>query len=185
MPKPSIFTSIWRFLISLRLTLFLLFILAGACIIGTVVPQKATQAEYIGIFGETGLRVIEACLLYDLFGSWWFQLTMAFFALNLICCTLHRAPRIWHALRSGRALPDSAGLAAMSCRKTVRLQNFDSADEERFAHELSAAFGRPVIPGRRGYPFCRKGALVTAGIFAHAYGPSSDHGWIAFGASRL
>ena len=145
MPKPSIFTSIWRFLISLRLTLFLLFILAGACIIGTVVPQKASQAEYIGIFGETGLRVIEACLLYDLFGSWWFQLTMAFFALNLICCTLHRAPRIWHALRTGRSLPDSASLAAMSCCKTVRLQSFDSAGEERFAHELSAAFGRPVI----------------------------------------
>ena len=145
MPKPSIFTSIWRFLISLRLTLFLLFILAGACIIGTVVPQKASQAEYIGIFGETGLRVIEACLLYDLFGSWWFQLTMAFFALNLICCTLHRAPRIWHALRTSRSLPDSASLAAMSCCRTAKLKSFDSAREERFAHELSASFGRPAI----------------------------------------
>ena len=145
MPKPSIFTSIWRFLTSLRLTLFLLLILAGACIIGTVVPQKAPQAEYIGIFGETALRVIEVCLLYDLFGSWWFQLTLAFFALNLICCTLNRAPRIWRALRGSREMPDSASLAAMSCCKTVRLQSFDSAGEERFAHELSAAFGRPVI----------------------------------------
>lgn len=145
MPKQSIPTSIWRFLISLRLTLFLLFILAGACIIGTVVPQKASQAEYIGIFGEAGLRVIKACLLYDLFGSWWFQLTMAFFALNLICCTLHRAPRIWRVLRGSRELPDSAHLAAMSCCRTSRLESFDSADEERFAREIDSAFSRPAL----------------------------------------
>ena len=108
MAKNKLFTVIWRFLISLRLTLFLLFILAGACIVGTVVPQQASQAEYIGIFGEAGLRLIKACLLYDLFGSWWFQLAMAFFALNLICCTLHRGPRIWRLLRGSRELPRAA-----------------------------------------------------------------------------
>jgi len=145
MPKQNIFSAIWRFLISLRLTLFLLFVLAGACIIGTVVPQKAAQAEYIGVFGETGFRIIEACLLYDLFGSWWFQLTMSFFALNLICCTLHRAPRIWHVMRSSRAIPDVASLTAMSCSHTTRLENFDSERETQFARELTAAFGRPVI----------------------------------------
>ena len=145
MPKRNIFTIIWRFLISLRLNLFLLFVLAGACIIGTVVPQNAPQAEYVGIFGEKGFHLIEACLLYDLFGSWWFQLTMSFFALNLICCTLHRAPRIRRALRSSRALPDAASFAAMSSCRTVRLKNFDSECEARFTSELSAAFGRPAL----------------------------------------
>jgi cytochrome c biogenesis protein len=145
MPKQKLLTIIWRFLISLRLTLFLLFVLAGACIIGTVVPQNASQAEYIGIFGEKGFHLIEACLLYDLFSSWWFQLTMAFLALNLICCTLHRAPRVWRTLHRSRELPDSASLETMSCCRTTRLQSFDSGSEERFARELGAAFGRPEI----------------------------------------
>jgi cytochrome c biogenesis protein len=145
MPKQNIFTIMWRFLISLRLTLFLLFILAAACIIGTFVPQKASQAEYVGIFGEAGSRIIEACLFYDLFGSWWFQLTMTFFALNIICCTLHRAPRIWRVLRSSRELPDAAALAAMSSSRTARLEDFDRERESYLARELGAAFGRPEI----------------------------------------
>jgi len=145
MSKQNTFTIIWRFLISLRLTLFLLFILAGACIIGTVVPQNAPQAEYIGIFGEKGFRLIEVCLFYDLFGSWWFQLAMAFFALNLICCSLHRAPRIWRVLRGSKELPDAASLAAMSSCRTGRLANFDTEREANFTRELSAVFGRATL----------------------------------------
>jgi cytochrome c biogenesis protein len=145
MAKNKLFTVIWRFLISLRLTLFLLFILAGACIVGTVVPQQASQAEYIGIFGEAGLRLIKACLLDDLFGSWWFQLAMAFFALNLICCTLHRGPRIWRLLRGSRELPHGANLAGMSNSLSARFDAFDDNREALFARELGAAFGPPVI----------------------------------------
>lgn len=145
MPKQNALATIWHFLISLRLTLVLLFILAGACIIGTVVPQKAAQAEYVRLFGETGFRLITACRFDDLFGSWWFQAAMGFFSLNLICCTLHRIPRIWRALRSTRELPDSAALEALSCCRTLRLESFDAGREEQFARALSAKFGRPVL----------------------------------------
>jgi cytochrome c biogenesis protein len=145
MPTSNILTPLWRFLISLRLTLFLLFILSGACIIGTIVPQKATQAEYIRLFGETGLRLIAACRFDDLFGSWWFQAAMGFFALNLICCTLNRTPRILRALRNTRQMPDPAACASLSCCRTARIESFDAAHEEHFARELRAAFGRPDV----------------------------------------
>jgi len=167
MAKKNFSTLVWRFLISLRLTLFLLLILAAACIIGTIVPQKAPQAEYIGIFGEAGLRIIEACLLYDLFGSWWFQATMAFFALNLICCTLHRTPRIWRVLRGSSVQPNSSTLAGMSCCQTVRFENFDNACEQHITRELSSVFGSPSIQrqGEATTLFVEKGRWSRLGFW--------------------
>jgi len=167
MPARNAFTPIWRFFISLRLTLFLLFILSGACIIGTIVPQNAHPADYVRLFGETGARLIDACLLYDLFGSWWFQSAMAFFSLNLICCTLHRAPRIWRTLRSSRKMPDCA---LLSCSRTAIFDCFDATREEKLARALGAAFGRPDIrrQGDSVTLFAEKGRWSRLGfLFTH------------------
>jgi len=171
MPARKALTAIWRVCISLRLTLSLLFILSGACIIGTFVPQKAHYAEYVRLFGETGARLIDACLFYDLFGSWWFQAAMGFFSLNLVCCTLHRAPRIWSALRSGRSMPGPEHLAALGCCKTASIETLDAACQERFAKELSAVLGRPsILRHEQGISFfAEKGRWSRLGfLFTHA-----------------
>jgi len=165
------FNAAWRFFISLRLTLFLLFILSGACIIGTIVPQKGQPADYVRLFGEAGARVIDACLFSDLFGSWWFQAVMGFFALNLVCCTLHRAPRIWSTLKTGETLPGPDHLAALGCCRTALLQVYDTEREELFARELGAMLSRPAIrrQDRDVWFFAEKGRWSRLGfLFTHA-----------------
>ncbi len=170
MPARTTLTALWRFCISLRLTLFLLLLLSGACIIGTVVPQKAAHAEYTRLFGETVSRLITACRFDDLFGSWWFQGLMGVFCLNLVCCTLHRAPRIWRSLRSGSTMPGPEHLAALGCCRIVPSGSFDAAREDRFVRELGAAYGRPEIRRQDGCVtfFAERGRWSRLGfLFTH------------------
>lgn len=170
MPVPKPLIQTWRLCISLRLTLVVLFILSGACIIGTIVPQNAQRSEYVRLFGESGARLIETCTFYDLFGSWWFQALMGVFCLNLVCCTLHRAPRIWHVLRSGRTMPGPGHLATMSCSVSKSIPHLNAGFEARVSRKLGAFLGRPAIErhGSSTAFFAEKGRWSQLGfLFTH------------------
>ena len=48
--------SAWKFFISVRLTIVLLLSLAITSIIGTIIPQNESPADYVQAFGEFGYR---------------------------------------------------------------------------------------------------------------------------------
>jgi len=82
--------AVWKLFASLKLTIVLLIILAVTSIIGTVVPQNATQAEYVMAFGEMLYTIYDLLDILDMYHSWWFQLLLVLLTINIIVCSIDR-----------------------------------------------------------------------------------------------
>lgn len=102
--KPeSPIAPVWRFLASIRLTVALLLLLAATSIVGTLIPQGGTSAEYIRRYGETAFRLLYAFDLLDMYHSWWFRSLIVLLTGNIVVCTLKRFPSVWKIVFSGKA----------------------------------------------------------------------------------
>jgi cytochrome c biogenesis protein len=88
---PSIIYDLFR---SLKLTISLLILLAILSIIGTLITQNATRAEYIQRYGPALYEVLNFFNLFDMYHSWWFSAILLLLVINLITCSIHRLPGI-------------------------------------------------------------------------------------------
>jgi len=80
---------------SLKLTISLLILLAILSIIGTVITQNATRADYIQRYGIGLYEVLNFFNLFDMYHSWWFSAILVLLVINLVSCSLQRLPVIW------------------------------------------------------------------------------------------
>src|SRR5512136_2969844 len=81
---------------SLKLTIFLLILLAILSIIGTVITQNAASEEYIQRYGISLYEVLDFFGLFDMYHSWWFSTILLLLVANLVACSLHRFPGVWN-----------------------------------------------------------------------------------------
>ena len=81
---------------SVKLTIFLLILLAILSIIGTVITQNATSEEYIERYGTGLYEVLDFFALFDMYHSWWFSTILLALVVNLVACSLHRFPGVWN-----------------------------------------------------------------------------------------
>jgi len=88
------------YLSSLRLTIFLLILISGASLLGTLIVQNKSPQEYLEIYGPTVSTLLWVTGAIDLYHSWYFQLLLGLLSLNLIVCSLDRLPRTWRRLRN-------------------------------------------------------------------------------------
>jgi len=79
---------------SLKLTISLLILLAILSIIGTMITQNATRAEYIQRYGVRLYEVLNFFNLFDMYHSWWFSAILLLLVINLITCSIQRLPGI-------------------------------------------------------------------------------------------
>ncbi|MBI5556118.1 MAG: cytochrome c biogenesis protein ResB [Deltaproteobacteria bacterium] len=87
--------NIWSFFASVKLALFVLFLLATASIIGTVIPQNSPPEIYIKQYGANMARLFQILDISDMYNSWWFTSLLILLALNLTVCTIERLPNVW------------------------------------------------------------------------------------------
>jgi cytochrome c biogenesis protein len=87
----EILLSLFR---SLKLTITLLIVLAILSIIGTIITQNATSAEYIQRYGISLYNVLNFFNLFDMYHSWWFSAILILLVINLITCSVRRIPGI-------------------------------------------------------------------------------------------
>jgi cytochrome c biogenesis protein len=84
---------------SVKLAIVLLIIITLASILGTLVPQHRSEAEYAARYGQlSGLLIrLEVTRLYQ---SFWYIALLFLFALNTVVCTLTRlTPKLRRAFR--------------------------------------------------------------------------------------
>ena len=81
--------SFIRFFSSVKLAIVLLIVITLASILGTLIPQHRSPAEYAAQYGQlSGLLIrLEVTKLYS---SWWYLALLIMFSLNTIVCTLTR-----------------------------------------------------------------------------------------------
>jgi len=114
---------IWAFFASVKLALFLLFILAATSIIGTIIQQNQPFATYVREYGQKTAELFQKLQLTDMYNSWWFLSLLGLFATNLIVCSLERIPNVIRLVRKDNLDIDPARIAKMGLRKTISLPN--------------------------------------------------------------
>ncbi len=88
---------------SVRLTIPLLILLAALSIIGTVIPQNATEQQYLRLYSKETYYILKGFGLLDMYHSWWFIGVLILLAINLIACSLKRLPGVWRQVRKTRS----------------------------------------------------------------------------------
>ena len=91
------------FLSSLKLTIALLILLAALSVIGTVITQNATEAEYLQRYSEETYYIFKGLGLLDMYHSWWFIGVLILLAINLIACSVKRLPGVWRHVREAKS----------------------------------------------------------------------------------
>ena len=111
--------AIWRFLSSVKLAIVLIIILTTASIVGTLIPQGRSLAEYSARYGSlSGLFV--ALRLTRLYQSAWFLALLLLFAANTIVCTVSRFGPKWR--RAFRSAFDAEAKAVLSLHSSCRFR---------------------------------------------------------------
>ena len=84
---------LWGTLTSIRLTVFLLLILAAMSVIGTVVPQNQPPNQYLIRFGEVWGKLLWLGGFTSVYFSLWFLGPISLLALNILACVVHGLPQ--------------------------------------------------------------------------------------------
>jgi len=93
----------WRQLTSMRIALFLLFLLALASVPGSIFPQRGTAparvSQYLREHPKSG-PILDRLHLFDVFASPWFAAIYLLLFISLAGCVIPRAFEYWRELRS-------------------------------------------------------------------------------------
>jgi len=109
-------SRLWDWLTSIRLTVYLLLILAAVAIFGAVLPQGQPAEFYIDRFGETWGALVWRGGLANIYFSIWFLAPIHLLALNILSCLIRGLPRAWRrsftplSAEAALNLPPRAGL---------------------------------------------------------------------------
>lgn len=158
---------VWAFFASVKLALFLLFILAATSIIGTIIQQNQPFSQYVREYGQGTAELFQKLQFTDMYNSWWFLGLLGLFAINLIVCSLERIPNVIRLVRKDNLNIDPARIEKMSIRRTVTLPcSLDEAvDSVRTYLEKKGWKTSMREKGDGVLLFAQKGAWTRFGVY--------------------
>lgn len=109
------------FFTSVRTTIFLLFALAVASILGTIIPQDLMPDQLSQAHDSMYSRLLLIFDLHGVYRSWWFLLLLVLLCLNILGCLSKRAyaiPKEWR----GRSAKDSFVFSIIDDRPVSELK---------------------------------------------------------------
>jgi cytochrome c biogenesis protein len=118
-PKQTVGQRFWKLFSSPRLAIFLMMVLAGISILGTLVPQGREPQFYVQEFGPAKAWWILSLGLANLYHTWWFLTVMLFLSLNIFVCFYNRFPQKFKAFASHRVNPGRPYLLKQRNRATL------------------------------------------------------------------
>ncbi|MGP8051255.1 MAG: cytochrome c biogenesis protein ResB [Desulfobaccales bacterium] len=141
---------LWGWLTSIRLTVFLLLILAAVAILGTVLPQKQPAEAYFASFGELWGTIIWRSGLGDIYFSIlppWFLGPVCLLALNILSCLINGLPRAWRRAFTLLTVEAALTLPPRGSLKWPRGTDPRGAAARIWRRELGRT-RRQVLPGK-------------------------------------
>ena len=130
--EKGVVSILFDFFRSLKLTIFLLILLATLSIIGTLIKQNAPSGEYIQRYGVGLFNVLDFFDLFNMYHSGWFSAILMLLVVNLITCSIHRFPAVWNQIFHGpgaKELGDSM-LKTLSYVDRIKLSNLGAMKED-------------------------------------------------------
>src|SRR5512138_614745 len=136
---------VWKFLSSVKLAIVLIILLAVASVIGTLIPQGRSVAEYTARYGNSLASLFDALSFTRLYRSVWFLFLLILLAANTIVCTVTRFGPKWR--RAFRPAPEADLKAVLSRRSSCRFR-LPLALDEAGAEVEKALRGRRYVMSR-------------------------------------
>ncbi|NIQ11593.1 MAG: cytochrome c biogenesis protein ResB, partial [Gammaproteobacteria bacterium] len=139
MSKSKSFSDeLWDFFCSLKLAIITLILLAVTSIIGTVIEQNLAPQEYMQKYGmsESTYKALDALQFFDMYHSYWFLALMGIFAVNLICCSIKRLPRIIKIVREPTLKADDGLFRTFSNKEEIVAQGTVESVRDKVAAVL-------------------------------------------------
>jgi len=138
-------TPLWDLLRTVRLSIFLLILLALTSIVGTLIKQNAPAMEYMQHFGPGLYRFLDFLGIFDMYHSWWFRGILALLAVNIFSCSSSRFPRIWSKITRPRGEIDKVQVANLPYTKHFKRSLSPEEVTEKVSSITRGIFGKPLI----------------------------------------
>ena len=170
MSKEKHFTDeLWDFFCSLKLAIITLILLATTSIIGTVIEQNKSPQEYMQNYGmsESTYKALDTLQFFDMYHSYWFLSLMGIFAVNLICCSIKRLPRIIKIVREPTLVADDGLFRTFSNKEEFVAEGTIESVRDKAVALLGDKFASPVVTEQDGktYLFSQKGAFSRFSVY--------------------
>ena len=148
--------GLWKFFISIKLTVVVLLSLAALSIVGTLIPQNLNPLEYRQVFDPFVYRLFVTLDIFDMYHSWWFQGLMLLLVVNVVICSIDRLQTTWKVL-----FPGTPQFNLNSFRKRKSRREFQVPKQ---AEGLKLVYERRLA---KSYGYCRafsteRGFAITA-----------------------
>ncbi len=160
---------LWQLFSSIKTAIVLFFLIAGTSIIGTIIKQQPTPEGYQRIYGPTLTKIIKALELYDMYHSWWFQLLLILFTINLVVCSIDRLPRVLSFFKREARLKDREYIEQLPLKCSKR---FKGAELKEIADKVESLLGskgfspkEKVEKEKAVYLFSEKGLINRLGVY--------------------
>jgi cytochrome c biogenesis protein len=167
--QKSFSDELWDFFCSLKLAIVTLILLALTSIIGTVIQQNLSPQEYMQKYGmsESTYKALDALQFFDMYHSYWFLGLMGIFAVNLICCSIKRLPRIIKIVNEPTLKADDGLFRTFSNKEEIVAAGSVESVRDKVVAVLEDKFAKPVVTDDDGksYLFAQKGAYSRFGVY--------------------
>ncbi|MBE0713888.1 MAG: cytochrome c biogenesis protein ResB, partial [Candidatus Aminicenantes bacterium] len=147
---------VWKFFESVKLAIVLFIILTLLSVLGTLIPQGRSAAEYAAHSGSLSGLFIKLQLT-GLYHSAWYLALLFLFALNTIVCTLARFGPKWRRAFQPSPEVDDKSLQLMKIKGRARIPGPLSAAVEKVRKALAS----------RHYRLRTSGAGTRIAVVAH------------------
>jgi cytochrome c biogenesis protein len=158
---------LWDLLCSVRLSIFLLILLALASILGTLVKQNASPMEYVHQFGPGLYGFLNRVGLFDMYHSWWFRGILALLAINIISCSWTRFPRIWRKITRPQSEVDKVPITTLPYAKQLKRSLSLEEAAKKASSLVGALFGKPLLSEtpEATVIFAERGRMSRLGVY--------------------
>jgi cytochrome c biogenesis protein len=165
--KGNYIESLWTFFASVKLTVVVLLSLAALSIIGTLIPQNESPAEYFQAFGPFLYQVFFTLDIFDMYHSWWFQGLIIMLTVNIIVCSIDRLQVTGKTIFARNPKFNLGSYRSRKSRKDFNL----NGDLDRWKDVLGGFMSREfryckVVPADKGFAItAEKGRLTRMGVY--------------------
>ncbi len=152
---------------SVKLTVFLLILLASIAIIGTVIPQGEEAVGFAMRLSPRVFHILSALGLFDIYHTWWFRALLGLISINLIVCSVDRFPKTWKRMNASppvdmkKIFEDIGRDQSFEVNGNFKkvLEKLDSFLERRFKNV------RKKIEDKIGYFYLEEGRYSHLGVY--------------------
>ncbi len=163
----KILDKIWRFFSSVKLAIVLILLIIATAIIGTVIQQGLPDEMYIQHYGTSTFNFLNSFDIFDMYHSWWFELLLMLFIVNVIVCTWDRLPAIFKMFSNPKLKLPIEKLNAFKEKETITYNGDRETLIKNLTQRLKEIYKSPIRDDSKegDFLYLEKGRIARFGPY--------------------